>query len=62
VIAVDRSRLPAVGASPPVRFPTISKQRLNTRLGLWSAEHRGLPVLTFMLVLPSGSSADFEGY
>ena len=62
MIAVDRSRLPAVGASPAVRFPTISKQRLNNRLGLWSAEHRGLPVLTFMLVLPAGSAADFEGY
>lgn len=59
---VDRSRLPAVGSSPSFRFSTIKKDRLNNDLALWSAEHRGLPVLTFMLVLPSGSAADFEGY
>ncbi len=59
---VDRSRLPAVGPILPVRFPPIQKERLDNRLGLWSAEHRGLPVVTFMLVLPSGSAADFEGY
>ena len=59
---VDRSRLPAVGPSPSVHFSTINKDRLKSGLSLWSAEHRGLPVLTFMLVLPSGSAADFEGY
>jgi len=62
VIAIDRARLPAIGVSPTVRFPAIAKQRLNNQLAVWSAEHRGLPVLTFMLVLPSGSAADFEGY
>jgi zinc protease len=62
VTPVDRSRLPAVGPSPSVRFAAIHKDRLNNRLALWSAEHRGLPVLTFLLVLPSGSAADFEGY
>lgn len=60
--AVDRSRLPAVGSSPSFQFSTIKKVRLNNRLALWSAEHRWLPVLTFLLVLPSGSAADFDGY
>jgi zinc protease len=58
---VDRTRLPAIGPIPPFRFATIQKDRLKNRLALWTAEQRGLPVLTFMLVLPSGSAADFEG-
>ena len=58
----DRSRLPAVGPTLPFRFSRINKNRLPDGLSLWSAEHRTLPVVTFMLVLPVGSAADFEGY
>ena len=58
----DRSRLPAVGPPPPFRFSRIHKDTLPNRLCLWSAEHRSLPVVTFMLVMPVGSAADFEGY
>lgn len=58
----DRSHLPAVGPTLPFRFSRINKDRLPNRLSLWSAEHRTLPVVTFMLVLPVGSAADFEGY
>ena len=58
----DRTRLPAVGPLLPFRFSRIDKDRLPNRLSLWSAEHRTLPVVTFILVLPSGSAADFEGY
>jgi zinc protease len=60
--AVDRTRLPAVGSSPSFHFTDIRKDRLKNRLALWSAEHHGLPVVSFMLVFPSGSAADFEGY
>jgi predicted Zn-dependent peptidase len=62
VIAVDRSRLPSVGPTPPFRFPRIEKAALSNRLSLWSAALDSLPVVTFMLVLPAGSAADFEGY
>ena len=58
----DRSRLPAIGPTLPFHFSRISKNRLPNHLSLWSAEHRSLPVVTFMLVLPAGSAADFEGY
>ena len=58
----DRSRLPEVGPPQAVRFPLVSKVRLNNQLAVWSAEHRSLPVVTFMLVLPVGSAADFEGF
>ena len=58
----DRSRLPSIGPSAGFRFAAIHKDRLRNQLGLWSAEHRSLPVVNFVLVLPAGSSADFEGY
>jgi zinc protease len=60
--AIDRSTLPLVGPTPSFHFTAIHKDRLKNRMGVWTAEHRGLPVLSFMLVLPSGSAADFEGY
>ncbi len=58
----DRSRLPTVGPSPSFRFSHVHKDRLSNRLALWSAEHRSLPVVTFILALPVGSAADFEGF
>jgi predicted Zn-dependent peptidase len=58
----DRSRLPPIGLPAAFRFAAIHKDRLRNQLGLWSAEHRSLPVVNFVLVLPAGSSADFEGY
>lgn len=58
----DRSRLPAIGPAPGFRFAAIHKDRLRNQLALWSAEHRSLAVVNFVLVLPAGSSADFEGY
>lgn len=58
----DRTRLPEIGPSPTFRFAEIHKSRLDNHLALWSAEHRSLPVVTFMLVLPAGSAADFEGF
>ena len=62
MIRADRSRLPAVGPTLPFRFSRIDKDRLPSGLSLWSAEHRTLPVVTFMLVLPAGSAADFEAF
>ena len=58
----DRSRLPDVGPPLPFHFSRIDKDSLSNGLSLWSSEHRTLPLVTFMLVLPAGSAADFEGY
>ena len=58
----DRTRLPPVGPPTDLRFSQVHKDRLRNHLSLWSAEHRSLPVVTFMLLLPTGSSVDFEGY
>jgi zinc protease len=62
VIRADRSRLPAVGPTLPFRFSHINKDRLPNRLSLWSAEHRMLPLVTFVLLMPVGSASDFEGF
>ena len=62
MIRADRSRLPAVGPTLPFRFSRINKEQLPNRVSLWSAEHRTLPLVTFMLVMPVGSAADFEGF
>ena len=58
----DRSRLPDVGPPPGFKFSRIHKQRLTNALSVWSAEHRTLPVVTLMIVMPVGSASDFEGY
>jgi predicted Zn-dependent peptidase len=58
----DRTRLPDVGPPHDVRFPEVQKISLSNQLAVWSAGHHSLPVVTFMLVLPAGSAADFEGF
>jgi predicted Zn-dependent peptidase len=55
---VDRTRLPAVGPDPVFRFPEIRKQLLPNGLSVWTAEHRSVPVLTFVLLLAVGSATD----
>jgi zinc protease len=55
---VDRTRLPAVGPDPSFRFPEIRKHQLPNGLSVWTAEHRSVPVLTFVLLLAVGSATD----
>jgi predicted Zn-dependent peptidase len=58
VTAVDRSRLPVPGADPCLRFPNVSRRALANGLGVRTVEHRGVPVVSFVLLLSSGSAAD----
>jgi predicted Zn-dependent peptidase len=60
VTRADRSRLPAVGASPPFKFPPIIKQRLANGLSVWCVEQHALPLVSVLLVLPAGSASDPE--
>lgn len=57
-MAVDRTRLPASGPEPSFSFPEISRENLACGLSLWTVEHRELPVLTTLLLLPVGSAND----
>ena len=59
---IDRARLPEIGPLPSFRFPHVHRDRLPNQLALWSAVQTSLPVVTFMVVFPVGSAADFEGY
>jgi zinc protease len=55
---VDRSQLPGIGAEPSLRFPAIEKARLENGLNVWTIEHRDVPLVVFVLVLPVGAAAD----
>ena len=54
----DRSRLPAVAASPSFSFPPVRKERLASGLHLWCVERSTLPLVSFLLVVPAGSASD----
>ncbi len=58
VSPVDRSRLPVPGPDPALRFPEVVRRRLPNGLGICTVEHRGVPVVSFALLLSSGSAAD----
>jgi predicted Zn-dependent peptidase len=49
VTAVDRSRLPSLGADPDFAFPAIEKQTLPSGLQVWTVEHSAVPLVTLLL-------------
>jgi zinc protease len=57
-MAVDRSRLPALGTDRSIHFPPVVKHRFASGLELWSVEHRELPIMSSALLLRVGSAAD----
>jgi predicted Zn-dependent peptidase len=59
-MAVDRTQLPALGPDPVLTFAAIEKRRLANGLNVWTIEHRGVPVVVFVLLLPVGAAADPE--
>jgi predicted Zn-dependent peptidase len=59
-MAVDRSQLPALGPDPVLTFATIEKGRLANGLNVWTIEHRDVPIVVFVLLLPIGAAADSE--
>ena len=57
-IRVDRTRIPELGKVPTVHFPRVRATDLSSGLALRTVEHPGLPVVQFLLFLPTGSSSD----
>jgi zinc protease len=57
-MAVDRGRLPALGPDPSFRFPNIQRRTLANGLRVWTVEHHGVPLVSFLALLPVGASAD----
>ncbi len=58
VESVDRSRLPEPGPEPSFRFPQVAKRTLANGLRVWTVEHRGLPIIAIIALLPAGASSD----
>lgn len=56
--AVDRSRLPIPGPDRAFRFPRIAKRTLPNGLELRAVTHSAVPVISMVLLVPGGSSAD----
>ncbi len=57
-MAVDRSGLPRVGPDPAFVFPAIQRHALDGGLNVWTVEHRGVPMVTWLLLVPAGAAAD----
>src|SRR5262245_50616470 len=57
-MAVDRSRLPALGTEPAFTFPDIRRHMLANGLRAWTVEHHEVPVVSAMLLIPVGAAAD----
>ncbi len=55
---VDRTRLPALGTERPFTFPQIEQHRLANGLKVWTVQHRQVPLVSVLVVVPSGASAD----
>lgn len=59
-MSVDRTQLPALGPDPVLTFAPIEKTRLGNKLNVWTIEHRDVPIVVFVLLLPAGAAADPE--
>jgi predicted Zn-dependent peptidase len=57
-MAADRSRLPSLGAEPPFRFPEIRRTALANGLRVWTVEHRQVPLVAVLALVPVGASSD----
>ena len=57
-MAVDRSRLPALGPEPPFSLPEIRRHARPNGLRVWTAEHREVPLVSFLVLLPVGAASD----
>jgi predicted Zn-dependent peptidase len=61
VTPIDRSRLPAIGPTPAFRLPAPVKHILQNGMRVWTVERRDVPVVTVLLLVPSGSGQDPSG-
>jgi predicted Zn-dependent peptidase len=57
-MAVDRSRLPPLGPDPQFALPEIRRHSHPSGLRVWTVEHREVPLVSFLVLLPIGSSSD----
>jgi len=61
VIRVDRAAPPVPVVSAPFRFPAIHRRRLSNGLDLRVVVHRGVPVVSAVLMVRGGTASDPAG-
>ena len=57
-MAVDRSRLPLPGPPVSFTFPEIRRRTLDNGVRVCTIEHHEVPLITYFVLLPVGSSQD----
>ncbi len=55
---VDRSQLPALGPDPHFQLPEIRRHARPKGPRVWTVEHRDVPLITCLVLLPVGAAAD----
>ena len=55
---VDRSRLPDLGPEPSFEFPAIHRSTLANGVRVWTVEHRQVPLIAVLALVPVGASSD----
>jgi predicted Zn-dependent peptidase len=55
---VDRSTLPELGPERPFAFPAIHRTTLANGLRVWSVQHRQVPLIAVLALVPVGASSD----
>jgi zinc protease len=59
--AIDRARVPALGAAGEVTFPAVQRARLSNGLEVLLLERHGAPLVNLALALDAGHAADPPG-
>lgn len=57
-MGVDRSRLPSLGPDPGFTFPDIRRSARPSGLRIWTVEHREVPLVSVLVLLPVGAASD----
>jgi zinc protease len=58
MMRADRSRLPDLGPERPFAFPAIRRTTLENGLRVWTVEHRQVPLVSVLALVPVGASSD----
>ena len=54
----DRTKLPELGPELPFTFPAIRRATLGNGARVWTVEHRQVPLISVLALLPVGASSD----
>ena len=57
-MAADRSRLPSPGPERSFTFPDIRRTTLSNGVRVWTVEHRQVPLVALLALVPVGASSD----